>query len=105
MNTQQLKHARRAWSILARRAARGLPPLTYRDLCAMLGIHYRNARHFLGIIQAHVVAHGLPYLNALAVNGDTGLPGPGYVGARRFKGYIREIARVYGTKWSTTAPF
>jgi hypothetical protein len=105
MGRKQLKHARRAWKILAYRANHNLPPLTYKALCAQLGIHYRNAQHFLGIIQDFNARHGLAKLQALAVNAQSALPGTGFAGGRTVKAYVRELLRVYGTLWPATAPF
>lgn len=61
--------------------------ISYSDLCAKAGVPHltRVAGNFLGEIAEWCSANGLPPLNSLAVNGQTGQPGDGYDGAGGFK--------------------
>ena len=100
------RRARQAWPILVARASRGLPPLTYGQLCQRLGLHWRSASWFLGVIQSHCRRAGLPPLQALAVNARTGLPGAGYHGSGRSRAaHARALKRVWRKQWTKRAPF
>jgi hypothetical protein len=105
MNTRlHLARARRAWPILVRAAARRTP-LTYGELTAKLGLHWRAAGWFLGVIQRHCAAAGKPRLQAFAVNKQTRRPGKGYAGKRGARAHERELDRVRAHRWSKKAPF
>lgn len=97
--------ARAAWPILARLAGKGRT-ITYGRISTLLGLHHRSAGWFLGVIQQYCLAHGLPPLNALAVNAETGLPGGGYVATGRGpKSHKKAVASVSGYTWPKKAPF
>jgi len=99
--------AKQAWPILVKAAQQQLPPLTYGQLCGMIGLHHRSARWFLGVIQTYCSQNGLPPLQSLAVNKKTGVPGIGYIGSGRSKGqHKRAVNRVYkwGKKWQLKPP-
>jgi hypothetical protein len=103
-----VKRARRAWPILVKRARLGPAkgaPLTYGELCASLGLHWRSAGWFLGVIQRYCKRHRRPRLQALAINKKRKVPGDGYEGSTTYKGHQKELAKVYAAKWPTKAPF
>ena len=54
--------------------------LTYGDLCGRAGVPYltRNPGPFLSEVAQWCQAHGWPPINALAVNGESGVPGDNY---------------------------
>jgi hypothetical protein len=54
--------------------------LTYGDLCSRAGVPYltRNPGPFLLEVAHWCQARGWPPINALAVNGETGVPGDNY---------------------------
>jgi hypothetical protein len=98
--------ARRAWPHLVTRADTSLEPFTYGEIAEKIGLHHRSAAYFLGVIQEHCDQNRLPFLNALAVNKGTGLPGKGYTGsARSYKAHQTELAKVRRKKWPKKAPF
>lgn len=96
--------ARRAWPHLVRAASAGTP-LSYGELTDKMGLHWRAASWFLGVIQRFCAAHDMPRLQALAVNKRTRVPGKGYAGARGRRAHAREVDRVRSHRWSKTAPF
>lgn len=53
-----LERARAAWPLLANRAVNGLLPYTYREICDEIGVHWRSAPCFLGVIRRHCNANG-----------------------------------------------
>jgi hypothetical protein len=54
MPIDHLGRARVAWSLLVgRRAVNGRPPCTYREVCDEIGVHWRSAPYFLGIIRRY----------------------------------------------------
>ncbi len=98
--------ARRAWSILVGLASRRQRPVSYKSLCAVLGLHHRAATYFLGVIQTECGSNGWPPLQALVVNARTRLPGHGYYGSHRtHSAHRRALQKVYGKKWPLKAPF
>ena len=97
--------ARKAWPILVKVARTGSKRITYAELCKPLGLHHRAAGWFLGVIQTHCKKHGLPPLQALAVNKRTRVPGGGYIATPRGGAkYKAALAKVYKKKWQTHAP-
>ena len=98
------RRARRAWPKLVAAARRG-EPLSYKDLSASIGLHWRAASWFLGIIQRYCAKMELPRLQALAVNQKTRIPGKGYAGNRGRRAHKREVDRVRGYHWPMKAPF
>ncbi len=105
MNTKLHRvRARRAWPKLVAAAKRG-EPLSYKDISASIGLHWRAASWFLGVIQRYCASTGLPRLQALAVNQDTRIPGKGYAGNRVRQAHAREVARVCAHRWPRKAPF
>lgn len=99
------KRARQAWPLLVRRAP-SQKPYTYKELSNLIGTHQRVARYYLGVIQDHCRRNRWPRLQALAVNGRSRLPGPGYEGARTVSGHQAELAAVKAkTDWPSKAPF
>lgn len=98
--------ARQAWPYVARRATRGLPPYTYAEISAKIGVHHRVARYFLDVIQDECAARKWPPLQALAVRKDTRLPGTGYRGsAITHEAHQRALKAVYRHRWPEIAPF
>ena len=69
--------AARAWPVLAE-AAHQKTPLSYKELGDAIGIHHRNVRHALGLIQQHCIDEKLPPLTGLVVLQDKRVPGPGF---------------------------
>lgn len=105
MSVDHFARAKKAWPYLVKRAERGDPPFTYGELSALLGLHHRSARWFLGVIQEYCRRHKLPPLQALAVNKKTGLPGSGYVGSPRTTAeHKHALKRVRSKKWPSKAP-
>jgi hypothetical protein len=101
-----MQRARRAWPHLAGRALRNSPPYTYKEICAEIGVHWRAARYFLGVIQRYCRANGLPPLQFLAVNAASRLPGRGCVGSPRTDAAQQEALRtIYAYPWPAEAPF
>ena|ERR1019366_3336665 len=60
--------------------------LAYGDLCSRAGVPHltRIVGQFLAEVAEWCADSGFPPLNALAVNGTTGVPGEGYDGAGGF---------------------
>jgi alkylated DNA nucleotide flippase Atl1 len=107
MKIDHATRARKAWKILAVAARSGKPVTTYGALSAKLGLHPRSARWFLSVIQDYCSREELPPLQALAVNGRTGIPGVGYIGSGRTPAdHKKDLKKVYalGKKWPLTAP-
>lgn len=102
--TLHRRRARRAWPKLVAAAKRGAP-LSYKELSASIGAHWRAAGWFLGVIQRYCAKMGLPRLQALAVNQQTRVPGNGYAGNRGRRAHAREIQRVRAQRWLKKAPF
>lgn len=98
------RRARRAWPELVKAAKRG-EPMSYKDLTAKLGLHWRAVSWLLGVIQRYCAKVGLPRLQALAVNKRTRVPGKGYAGARGRRAHAREVDRVRTYQWPKKAPF
>ncbi|HEX8574567.1 MAG TPA: hypothetical protein VF759_17635 [Allosphingosinicella sp.] len=98
------RRARRAWPKLVAAAKRG-KPLSYKELSASIGEHWRAASWFLGVIQRCCAKMGLPRLQALAVNQQTRIPVKGYSGSRGRRAHAREVERVREQCWPKKAPF
>ncbi len=97
--------ARLAYPTLRDCARRG-QTITYGALTAAQGLHHRSASWFLGVIQTECSLLGLPPLQALVVNAQTGRPGRGYVASgRRGPGYKAALRRVRMFKWPKRPPF
>jgi hypothetical protein len=106
MAIDQTERARRAWPHLARRASQNLRPCTYKEICAEIGLHWRAARYFLGVIQRHCRANGLPPLQFLAVNAKSRLPGQGCADSPRNDAAQQDALRtIYAYPWPAEAPF
>lgn len=106
MAIDHVRRARRAWSILVQRACARKLPLSYGELCRKIGLHHRAARWFLGVIQTYCEDHGLPPLQALAVNKKTRVPGSGYVASGRSKEQHRKAVEDVWEykKWASKPP-
>ncbi|MFH2104147.1 MAG: hypothetical protein ABIJ39_12415 [Chloroflexota bacterium] len=53
---------------------------TYGELAAKIGVHHRVLSHVLGYIRDEIIIpRELPLINAIVVNGDTGLPGESWL--------------------------
>lgn len=50
MPIDHLRRAQVAWPLLVGRAVNGMSPCTYREVCDEIGVHWRSASHFLGVI-------------------------------------------------------
>lgn len=106
MRIDHFRRARMAWPLLVGRATNGLPPYTYREICDEIGVHWRSAQHFLGIIRTHCSASALPPLQVLVVNAATRLPGQGCAGVPTTRsGYEIALRAIYASKWPISAPF
>jgi hypothetical protein len=106
MAVDHKSRARKIWPHLAKLAVKRRPPLSYGVLGGMVGVHPRVIRWPLGVIQRYCKEHGLPALQALAVNKKTRLPGVGYVGSPRTpRAHQTELRKVYNRSWKSTAPF
>ncbi len=99
------QRARAAWPNLAQIAVDG-GKTPYSEVARSLGLHHRSARWFLGVIQTECEARGLPPLQAIVVNKQTGFPGKGYIASsRKGKQYKAALALVHAYDWPKTAPF
>lgn len=99
------KRARRVWPHLVK-IARSRGFITYAEIAAILGLHHRSARWFLGVIQTECRRRGLPPLQALVVNKQTHRPGNGYVASpTQGAEYRKAVRRVRAFDWPATAPF
>lgn len=79
---------------------------TYKEICAEIGLHWRAARYFLGVIQRHCRVNGLPPLQFLAANAASRLPGRGCVGSPRTDAAQQEALRaIYAYPWPAKPPF
>lgn len=106
MRIDHFGRAREAWPLLAGRAVNGQPPYTYREICDEIGVHWRSAHHFLGIIRRHCSASGLPPLQVLVVNATTHLPGQGCTGVPGNRSaYEIALRAIYAYRWPIAAPF
>lgn len=93
-----------AWPILVE-AAKSKSPLTYRQLSDAIGVHWRVANLYLGVIQKYCKDKELPPLQALAVNGRTGLPGSGYYGSSNDKkAHSAALEKVSYHEWGKEIP-
>lgn len=84
--------------------------LTYGELGAKIGIHQRVVPRVLGYIRDEItIPRDLPYLNAIVVNRDTGIPGESWLPegtshlshdeyVREFRNY-RDKVFAYGIGW------
>jgi hypothetical protein len=71
--------AKEALPILIRRANLR-ETLTYGELAQEMGWHHRPVFYALGYIRDLIcIPNGLPMLSCIVVNGDTHLPGPGFL--------------------------
>lgn len=54
--------------------------LTYKELAERAGCHHRVAAHILGYVRDEICApRNLPYINAIVIRQDTGLPGDAWL--------------------------
>ncbi len=97
--------ARAAWPYLVALASRRAEPISYKEISNEIGVHWRAAAWFLGIIQRYCDREGLPRLQALAVNAKRKVPGGGYEGERTPEEHLEELGRVYAYAWPRKAPF
>ncbi len=107
--TEQARgRARLALPILVRQAESN-EPITYGDLALEMGVHHRAIRHVLGYVRDEVCEpRGLPLLNVLVVNRETGVPGESFlpegasermsVEERRGR-FQQELARLCSEDW------
>jgi hypothetical protein len=106
MPIDHLGRARAAWPFLVGRTVNGRPPCTYREICDEIGVHWRSAPHFLGIIRRYCNARGLPPLQVLVVNAATRLPGQGCSGTpRTLPAYQAALPAIYAYRRPSAAPF
>ena len=63
-------------------AAKAGETLTYKELGDRIGLHHRPLRFVLDYIRDEICRrHGLPMLNAIVGNADTGMPGESWLPA------------------------
>jgi hypothetical protein len=106
MPIDHLGRARAAWPLLVGRTVNGRPPCAYREICDEVGVHWRSAPYFLGIIRRYCNARGLPPLQVLVVNAATRLPGQGCSGTpRTVRDHQAALRAIYAYKWPRAAPF
>jgi hypothetical protein len=83
-----------------------MPPYTYREICDKVGVHWRSAPHFLGVIRRYCSASGLPPLQVLVVNAATRLPGQGCTGTpQTHSAHQAALRDIYAYPWPNAAPF
>ncbi|MDA9918449.1 hypothetical protein N9D37_00990 [Erythrobacter sp.] len=103
--------ARKAWPHLVAKAAAGDEPFTYTEIGNMVGVGCRSCGPFLGVIQSHCLKQGMPRLQALVVENQTGLPskptedGRGYNGSRKRSDHAEELRKVRSFNWPSIPPF
>jgi hypothetical protein len=106
MPIDHLGRARAAWPLLVGRTVNGRPPCAYREICDEVGVHWRSAPYFLGIIRRYCKARELPPLQVLVVNAATRLPRQGCSGTpRTLSAYQAALSAIYAYKWPSAAPF
>lgn len=106
MPIDHVQRARMAWPLLVGRAVHGLAPYTYREICDEIGVHWRGAPYFLGVIRRYCSANGLPPLQVLVVNAATRLPGQGCAGApRTHLAHQDAMSAIYAHRWTIAPPF
>ncbi|MBA7508706.1 hypothetical protein ES705_00638 [subsurface metagenome] len=67
-----------AWGILID-YAKQRKKITYKELTAKMGVHYRASRYFLEVIQSYCMQQKYPPLTILAISTSTGMPGSGFI--------------------------
>lgn len=106
MQIDHVMRARVAWPLLVDRAVNRLPPYTYREICEEIGMHWRSAPYFLGIIRGYCSNNKLPPLQVLVVNAATRLPGQGCPGTPRTQSAQQDALKaIYAQRWPPAAPF
>jgi hypothetical protein len=99
--TDQPSKALRAYLVLIGCAERR-ENLTYGQLCERINVpDRRQIGRILGHIAYWCHDNGLPNLNVLAVNQDTGEPSDGYPGDQDF---AAQREQVFATDWSAILP-
>ena len=74
-----IDNAHRALPYLVR-CAQMRKTITYGDLAAKIGRHHRGAAFWLRYIRDEICTpKGLPFLTAIVISKNTGLPGPGWL--------------------------
>lgn len=106
MAIDHVQRARTVWPHLVARAANGLPPCSYGQICAEIGLHWRSARYFLGVIQRYCRANRLPPLQFLVVNAVSRLPGKGCASSPTTQAVHQNLLNeIYAHCWPIAAPF
>ncbi len=93
------------WPILVEMAKNREEGTPYGKLSERINVHARAAHWYLGVIQDACAAKGWPRLQALAINGKSGLPGGGYHGVRTREAHDAELEKVYQFAWPKEPPF
>src|SRR5271169_4714449 len=88
-----------AWPVLTRVANEG-STLSYKELGALIGIHHRNVRLVLEVIQQYCIDANLPPLTGLIVRQGQGTPGSGFV-AWDVRDLETGLGLVYRMNWLT----
>lgn len=93
----RFQRASQIWSILAW-AARNRQTMNYKHVEQLIGVPAAGVGKLLEPIQSYCLVNGLPPLTILVVNGETGLPGSGFVGASA-EDFGRALLHVFATDW------
>jgi hypothetical protein len=103
MEKQRMTHAEQAvlmWPMLAL-AARTQLILSYRAVEGFTGIARQGLSNALGLVHGYCRRRGFPYLNAIVVNQETGLPGEGFPENMSQIQLLVEQAKVFVFDWSS----
>jgi len=104
MSIDHFKRAENAWPLLVERVSEKGVPFTYKELCDRMGLHYRAAAWFLGVIQTFCHENDLPPLQAMVVSKKSQLPGHGYNASPIELDKHKEILdKVYLHDWKTVS--
>jgi len=91
------ERASQIWAVLAW-AARSRQSITYGQLAKLIGVPAAGLGQLLEPVQSFCLLKKLPPLTVLVVQQETGLPGPGFVGATATE-FARAQADVFSTDW------
>ncbi len=85
------------WAVLAW-AARGRQNITYSQLARTTGAFTGGLGAWLEPIQSYCIINELPPLTVLVVQQDSGMPGPGFIGASAGD-LAKAQARMFAFNW------
>ena len=98
MAVNQVERAFRAWPVLVG-TAMSRSTITYGELGAEIGVHYRAIRYVLSVIQDYCLEEGLPPLTILIIN-SSGKPGTGFI-AYDLSYFEKGLEKVWKFDWNS----